>query len=237
MRRFATPILLLLAAAALAGCQQVFTTSIGTIVARESVVLPATLSAAEAAELAARAKSNEDTELASALVSTLTAQVGSTVTAANASLAASAASSAVVASGAGSVVMTALDSFLGEGVAPTGQAVIDIVTAIQDGVTPGILDALMYLDPATGIADPSSVSGTVNATDYAMAAIVLAVNALPAGFEDPSTLSGADLTNYRADPDVVVALALIDAAEALTTDASGLELLGLLSSMVIPEEP
>jgi hypothetical protein len=237
MRRFAIPLLLLLVAIAAMGCQQLFTTSLAGALARKELTLTASLSAADADYYAAKAKSEQNEQLATALVANLNAQIGSQAAAkASPGLAATAASSAVVASGAGTAIFSAVDTFISTGDFPTGPALIDLVTSIQAGATAGVITALKYLDPATGIADPSSVSDTVSATDYAIAAVVLAASALPEGM-DPTTLSGTSvptIAEFRADPDVVMALAIIGEAGSLATDQASQDLLAQLSDMMIP---
>lgn len=236
MRRSAG-LVILLAALACAGCQQVFTTSLGASLARQELSLPATLTTAQAADLAAQAKANEDPKLASALVENLNARIAGTVTADNAALAAAAASSAVVASGAAGVVMTALDSFVQSGTAPTGADLAALVTSIQAGATASVLTAISYLDTTGGIADPSSVSATVSATDYAIAAVVLAASALPAGVTDPTTMTADQLTAFQATPEVESASRII-AAAATIASADAKSLLDQFASMIqLPTGP
>ncbi len=221
MRRFATPLipLFLLAVATGMGCQDLYTTSMGAFLARDELSLPAALSVADATELAAAAKENDDPALASALVENLTTQVGATVTAANTKLAALAAGSAVVASGTSGAVMTALDSFLETGEAPTGTVLADIVEAIQAGSSASVLEAVVYLDPGRvgGGVDPAAVSDTLGTTDYMLAAVILAASALPAGVTDPSAMTEAEITTFQADPDVVAAARIVAAASALAS--------------------
>jgi hypothetical protein len=237
MRRLAFPpalAIVLAFALASSGCQQLFTTSLGAALARDEIPIPSTLSVTDAADLAAQAQANQDTKLATALVASLNDQIAGDV-AANTGLAAAAASAAVVASNAGSSVLEALDSFMTGGT-PDSATISALVAEIQAGATADVITALKYLDPTTGIADSASVSGTVGATDYAIAAIVLAASALPAGM-DPTTLSDATtptLSEFRADPDVVIALSIIDEAANLATDAASQDLLNQLSEMMIP---
>ena len=236
MRRPAVaPALFLVLACALvsSGCQQFFTTSLAASLARPTISVPATLSAAEAAELAAEAQANQDTTLAIALVASLNDQIaaaGAGAVAANPALAAAAASAAVVASGAGSSIIEALDDFIAEGT-PDSATVSALVTEIQTGATADVLTALAYLDPATGM-DAASVSGTVGPTDYAIAAIVLAASALPAGVTDPSTMDQAQLDAFHADPAVVAAQNIVAEAKTVATDQASQELLDQLASLL-----
>jgi len=219
MRRFAIPAVILAASAAM-GCQQLFTTSLGEPLAREELSLPSTLSQAQAADLAAQAKANDDAKLAGALVSSLTAQVGGTVTEANAPLAAAAASSAIVASGAAGTVMSALDSFIESGEAPTGADLAELVTSIQAGASASVLAAIGYLDTTGGISDPSIVSGTLSATDYALGAIILAASALPDGVTDPSAMTSEQLATFQDSAEVQSASRIIAAASTIASEGA-----------------
>ena len=207
---------LFFAALLLTGCQQLFTTSLAAAFARKSIPIPSNLSTSQAADLAAQAKTNQDTQLAAALVSSLNTEIANTTDpATQASLKQSAAESAVVASGAGSAVLTALSAFAG-GTTPSSSQVSSIVTQLQAGTTSGILTALAYLDPTTS--NPAAVNtSAVNATDYVLAAAVIAASALPAGV-DPSTLSGSTtptLAAYQGSSQVLQAKNIINAAKLL----------------------
>jgi len=221
MRRYATPLipLCLLAATAGMGCQDLYTTSVGAFMAREEFSLPAALSVADAADIAAQAKENDDPALANALVQNLTTQVGTTITATNTKMAALAAGSAVVASGSSGAVMTALDSFIETGSAPTGTALAAIVKTIQAGSSASVLNAVAYLDPGRtgGGVDPAAASTTLGTTDYVLAAVILAASALPAGVTDPANMSDPELATFHGDARVEAAGRIVTAASALAS--------------------
>ncbi|MDA8425009.1 MAG: hypothetical protein M0Z80_02635 [Treponema sp.] len=207
---------LFFAALLLTGCQQLFTTSLAAAFARKSIPIPSNLSTSQASDLAAQAKSTQDTQLAAALVSSLNTEIaGTTDPATLASLKQSAAEAAVVASNAGGTVMTALSAFA-SGTTPSSSQISSIVTQLQAGTTASILTALAYLDPSTS--NPAAVNvSAVNATDYVLAAAVIAASALPPGV-DPSTLNGSTtptLTAYQTSPQVVQANKIITAATSL----------------------
>ena len=181
----------------LSGCQQLFTTSLGSSLARTSYSIPTNLSTSQAADLAAQAKDDQDTKLASALLSSLNTEISNTSDpATKAALEQSAAEAAVVASGAGTSVMTALSDFSNGSL--TSSDVSSFVPQLQAGATSEVLQALAYLSPS---ASPQATVDTsaVNVTDYVLAAAVIAANALPAGVTDPTALSGVALTTYRTN--------------------------------------
>jgi hypothetical protein len=167
-------------AVGLAGCQNFFTSSLASALARASLPIPTNLSPSDAAALAAQAKANGDTKLAAALVSSLVDQIGTTTDpAVKAALEAAAASAAVTASGLGST----LGSVLSNGLASDTSA---LLAAVQAGTSPDVLTALAYLDPSTG--GLATGSSTLGATDYLVAAAVVAASAMPAG-TNPSTFT------------------------------------------------
>jgi hypothetical protein len=201
----------------LAGCQQLFTTSLAKSLARGSISLPSNLSASDAADLAKQAKDNNDTKLATALVDNLVAQIGTPPDpAALAALGASAASAAITASGVDGAITDLISSFA-DNTTPTSQALIDLVAKIQAGATTDVVTALSYLDAGLS-ADDIKAAG-LGATDLAIAAVVIAAGALPAGL-DPSTLSGADLTTFQASPEYATANNILNEAKLLVDPGS-----------------
>jgi hypothetical protein len=219
----------IVAAAGLPGCQQLFTTSLAESLARDKVTLPDTLTTTQATDLAAEAKANDDTKLATAVVDTLVAQV--TDPAAQTELAAAAASSAVTASGASAAVMDAFNTAMESG-DMTSIDTAALLAAIQAGATDNVVEALTYLDPATGIADPAALTGTdLGATDYLIAAVVIASSALPAG-ADPENLTPAELTAFQATPEYAAAVNILGEATALVDPGSpSADLLSQFSGM------
>ena len=144
--------------------------------------------ASQAADLAAQATANQDTKLAAALVASLVAQIG-TPSPATVSLESSAGSAAIVASGAGSSLTNLITTLNGSGT-PSSATLISLLATVQAGVTPNVVTALTYLADPTVSGSPAS-SG-LSATDYAIAAIVIAASVLPPG-TDPSTSAAAAL--------------------------------------------
>lgn len=211
-----------LAAAALSGCQQLFTTSLAAPLARDTVTLPKTLTETQAADLAAQAKAEDDPKLAAAVVETLVAQIDDP--AVQVELAAAAASAAVTASGAGAAAMDAIGEALNSGNLDNLDAVA-LLADIQAGATPDVIAALGFLDPDTGIDDPAALTGTdLSPTDYLIAAIVIASSAIPAGSDptDPDVQSA-----FNGTPEAGITLNILN--EALTMVEPGSQAADLLN--------
>ncbi|MGA2545143.1 MAG: hypothetical protein ABSF43_01235 [Rectinemataceae bacterium] len=221
--RALAPITALSLAALLGGCQQLFTTSLGTSLARTSIPIPSNLSPSQAADLAAQATANQDTKLATALVASLVAQIG-TPSPATVSLESSAGSAAIVASGAGSSLTNLITTLNGSGT-PSSATLISLLATVQAGVTSNVVTALSFLaDPAVSGAPASS---GLKATDYAIAAIVIAASVLTPG-TDPS--SGAAATQINASPEHATISALIASANALAEPGPSATLLAQLQT-------
>ncbi len=206
-------------ATGLAGCQQLFTTSLASALARSSIPIPSNLTPSQAAALAAQAAANQDTKLAGALMASLETEIASTTDpGTKAALEGSAASAAIVASGVGTDVANLLSSLsAGSGNLGTiSQATItSLMAAITAGATPGVVTGLSYLDPATGSTTPATTGLT--ATDYAIAAIVVASSALP---PDPSTMTPAQVTAFQATPAAQSAQRILAQGTSLVTPGS-----------------
>jgi hypothetical protein len=217
----------LFAAVALSGCQQLFTTSLAAPLARDTVTLPKTLTAAEAADLAAQAKDEADPKLAAAVVETLVDQITDPAT--QTELAAAAASAAVTASGAGAAAMEALGEALNSGNLDNLDAVA-LLADIQAGATPDVIAALGFLDPDTGIVDPTALTGTdLSATDYLIAAIVIASSGIPAG-SDPTDTGVQSV--FSGTPQAGIAANILNEALTMVEPGSQAEdLLNQFSSM------
>ena len=182
----------------LVGCQQLFTTSLGKALARTSIPIPANLTPAQAADLAAQAKANQDTKLASALVDSLVAQIAATTDpATKQALQAAAASAAIVASGVGSTIMSLFSD-------PANVDPVALLATLKASGFPNIITALSYLEPAAPGSPP--VAG-LGATDYAIAALVIAASAIPPDTDlttfDPGTLVGAAATTFAVGKSVM----------------------------------
>jgi hypothetical protein len=214
----------LFAAVALSGCQQLFTTSLAAPLARDTVTLPKTLTASEAADLAAQAKDEADQKLATAVVETLVDQITDPST--QTELAAAAASAAVTASGAGAAAMDAFGEALNSGNLDDLDAAA-LLADIQAGITPDVIAALGFLDPETGIADPAALTGTdLSPTDYLIAAIVIAASALPAG-ADPTNLTTEQQDDFTNSDECGIAGNILN--EALTMVEPGSQAADLLN--------
>lgn len=211
----------------LEGCQQLFTTSLATALARSSIPIPSNLSTGQAADLAAQAKANQDTALATALVSSLVAEINSTTDpATKASLEASAASAAIVASGVGTSLTTLVNSYETTNTIDTS-TLSSLLTTVQAGATPNVVTALSYIgNNPSFTANPAS-SG-LGATDLAIAAVVVAASVIPPG-TNPSTVNLSTLPSAD-QPQVTTAKNLITAAATLAgSDPAATSLLNQIS--------
>jgi hypothetical protein len=200
----------------LAGCQQLFTTSLGSALARDSLPIPATLSVGQAGDLAAQAKG--DPKLAAALVSSLVTQISATADPdVAAGLMGPAASAAIDASGTSGAIMGTIKDFMDTGDPPTLESLQTLLATIQEGASgAGVLTALAYLDPSTGLSQEQAEAAGLGATDLAIAAIVLAASVIPPG-SDP-----ADAAAYFAALTDPTEIATIDAAKNILAEAQAL---------------
>jgi hypothetical protein len=220
MRSIASLIAVALLATGLAGCQQLFTTSLGKSLARDDLPIPSDLTADQAAELAALAKDNQ--KLASALVESLVDQIAATTDAEKkASLQASAASAAIVASGTSEALTGLIEDYAND-VTPDTQTLIDLVKTIQAGAQgTGVVTALSYLDPTAegGLSADAAKAAGLGATDLAIAAVVVAAGALPADI-DPTNMDQTQIDAFQATPEFQTASNIIEAAAALVETGS-----------------
>jgi hypothetical protein len=197
----------------LSGCQKLFTTSLGSGLARTDLPIPATLTPAQAADLEAQAKDNP--QLASALTSSLVTQLGAAPDpATDAALMGSAGGAAVIASGASAAVTNMITDYIRTNTPPDAAQLTALLAGVQAGASgAGVITALTYLsDPGMTLADLQA-SG-LGPTDLAIASIVVISSAIPPG-TDLSTYSHANLVSD-------VPAATLAAAEALLTNAQGL---------------
>ncbi len=211
---------------ALSGCQQLFTTSLASGLARDSISLPKTLTTDQAADLAQQAEDNSDPVLAAAVVDTLVDQI--TDPAAQPELAAAAASAAITASGTSSAILDAFSEAMGGGTIDAAALLADI----QAGATADVLEALSFMDPTDGIPDPSALDGTeLEATDYLIAAVVVAASAIPEGTDletfDPGSLDPSASATFDS------AVAILGQAIAMVEPgSSAADLLDQLSGIL-----
>jgi hypothetical protein len=190
---FAYAVAIAIASASLVGCQELFTTSLASSLARDSFVIPDTLTTDQAADLAAQAKANDDAKLAAALVASLLEQIEQTTDPAEkAKLEAIVAGAAVTASGASGAVTDIIAAATSEeGV--TEAELTAFAEEVKAGASEEIVSALSYLDPETGL-DPSE-SG-LTATEYLIAAVVIASSVTVP--EDGSSYSAEDTTKLES---------------------------------------
>ncbi len=215
--------------AALSGCQQLFTTSLAKPLARDKIALPDTLTTDQAADLAQQAEDNNAPSLAASVVETLVDQI--TDPAAQTELAAAAASAAITASGTSGAVLDAFATAMESG-DMSGLDAAALLATIQAGATADVVEALSYLDPGSGIADPTILEGTeLSATDYLIAAVVIAASGLPEG-EDPTTMDAVEIAAFQSTPEYTAAIAILgQAGGMLDPGSAGYDLLDQLSGM------
>ena len=228
--RASVPIDLILACAlagamafGLAGCQKLFTSSLAESMARGSESLPSDLSVDEAVNLVDKVRTSGDVKLAGELVGTLVAEIPTTTDAGKKQELEAA---AIVASDVTSSITTLVNSYT-DGTTPSDQTLVDLAKSIKDKSSSDIVTACSYLDPTTGVSDPSAVQVSISATEYAIAAVIIMASVLPDG-ANPSTY------NYGSDPanaaKVASAERIVSEAIKLTTPgSSGYDLLKSIS--------
>ena len=194
----------------LAGCQKLFTSSLAEGLARDGVSLPSELTVDQAADLVDQVRSSGDADLAGELVSTLVDQVNETTDPEEKQeLEAAAAAAAVVACDVTDDLTSLFNSY-SDGSTPGADELAALAQAIKGKASADILAACGYLDPTTGVSDPSKVEVELSATDYAVAAVILMASVLPDG-EDPSAFDFGSLTGEEA--------ARVDSAENIIEEA------------------
>lgn len=188
----------------LAGCQQLFTTSLAKSLARDSYTISANISNADAAALLA------DPELSPAALTSLLGVLNDQAAAGDSGAAALAAEAAVGASGVSGTVTSAITAALNSGTVDTASLVSALVSGASSEVVTGL----------SGLSDPSVLAAAaLSPTELVVAAALLAASALPPGVTDPTTLSGAELTAYQNDANVVLAASLITTAGTNLSDS------------------
>jgi hypothetical protein len=218
-------------ATGLAGCQQLFTTSLGKALARDSLPVPKTLTTSQASDLVAQAKADNDTKLATTLVTNLVNQIATTTDATEkAELQASAATAAVTASGTSDALSGILSDYGDTGEIPTDSATLtELLTTIQSGATASVVAALSYLDPGSGGIDATQAEAAgLGATDLAIAAVVIAASAMPAGV-DPTTVV---ITDLPAEDQATIEVAKSIIVQANTMVEAGSASADLLNSLI-----
>jgi hypothetical protein len=210
-------------ATALSGCQQLFTTSLGTALARSDLPIPKTLTKGQASDLAAQAKDNP--ALASQLTTSLVAQLGSTPDPATESaLMGSAAIAAVSASKTSEALTSVITDFATTGSAPSAQVLTDLLTTIQSGASgEGVVTALKYLDPNSGgLTAAQAQEAGLGATDLAIAAVVIASTIIPVGSDptalDVSALSAADQATLEVAKGILASATTLAGTDTASTD-------------------
>jgi len=206
---------LLLAIAALSGCQAFFTTSFASGLKRTSVNVPADISNADAAEILDGEMKPSD-EMLSSLLAVLNNQAA----AGNTGSAKLAAEAAVDLSGVSETLGAILKS---QALPSDPSALIDAFVA---GYTEtGVSTALLALD------DPA-IAKALGPDDLLVAAVLLAsskVESYGINLNDPG--SSTDLSGYQNDDSVKLAVILIqDAVDALPVGSSISQLVGDFTS-------
>ena len=207
MRRIGI-LLAALAALSATGCQQLFTTSLGTGLARPGMPVPASLSAEQASAYAAEVAANRDQALAEALMPAMADLVAANP--GNAAILGDAVATAGVATGIEDAFMEAIgtvgiDALLG------GSASTTVLAGILAGISVSADDIAVFT--ALNGSSPGAVAGEgVSATTYALAAAAIVVGGLgSAGIE---LLMDANPANDPVIPNLAI-------AQALIADASG----------------
>ena len=185
----------------LTGCQQLFTTSLASSLARDSYTIPANISNEDAAALLA------DPELTPAALTSLLGVLNDQAEAGDSGAAALAAEAAVGASGVSGTVTSAITEALNTGTVDTAS----LVSALVSGASSEVVSGLSRLS------DPNVLAAAdLSPTELVVAAALLAASALPPGVTNPSDLSGTNpgdsLYDYQHNPDVVLAASLITTA-------------------------
>lgn len=218
-RAIARSFVLSIAITALSGCQAFFTTSLASSLARESVAVPADISNEDAAALLA---GNPSEAMLESLLATLNDQVLTAPE--NVGSAALAAEAAIGVSGVSEIVMSTVADALETSTLPTD--ITALVTALQAGAAAtGVVMALDRLSAP-------EVRHELEPTELVVAAVLLATSALADNnidISDPENPTG-DLSAYQADPDVALALILVqDAAAALPEGSAGASITDMLA--------
>lgn len=181
----------------LTGCQQLFSTSLASGLARDSYAIPANISNEDAAALLS------DPELSPAALASLLAVLNDQAAAGDSGAAALAAEAAVGASGVSGTVTEAITAALNTGTVDTAS----LVSALESGASAEVISGLSRLS------DPSVLAAAdLSPTELVVAAALLAASALPDGVTDPTTLTGAALTDYQNNAEVKLAASLITTA-------------------------
>ena len=224
----------MLLASALSGCQQLFTTSLASSLARKTISIPSDLSPSEAAKLAKQA--TNDPTLANALVTSLVQQISTTTDPTTKSeLEATAAGVAINASQVSSAITPLISNYANGGGTPDAATLESLLSTIQTSTTPADLTALKYLQ--SGTLTPAQVQGSgLGPTDLAVAAVVLASSAIP---------SGADLSDptayFNDNPTVDTAITatgapgiMVEAKQMLPSGSQSSGLLNQISQYFLP---
>jgi hypothetical protein len=212
----------------LAGCQKLFTTSLAKGLTRDGVSLPSELTVDQAADLVDEVRASGDVELAEELVSNLVDQVKDTKDPEEKQeLEAAAAAAAVVACDVTDDLTSLFDSYSDDST-PGADELKKLAQAIKDKASDDILAACGYLDPTTGVSDPSKVDVELSATDYAVAAVILMASVLPDG-ADPSSFDYDSLTGEKADRVDAAANIIKEAITLVDPDSASYDLLKSIS--------
>lgn len=203
----------------LTGCQQLFTTSLASGLARDSYTIPANISNEDAAALLA------DPELTPAALTSLLGVLNDQAEAGDSGAAALAAEAAVGASGVSGTLTQSLTSYISTGAAPDVSSLLSI---LESGANAEVVEGLSRLGNKD-VLDAADLSST----ELVVAATLLAASALDdCGITDPTALAAGDpaLVAYQANDSVKLAKSLIE--KAASDSAANSEMLGALANLL-----
>lgn len=214
----------------LAGCQDLFTTSLGEWAKRESVTIPANISTDDATAILESSSTSQAAY--TSLLDVLNAQAAAS--GATAEVKVLAVEAALGASGVTASVTETLTSAISDPDAfsdpeQLATTVSSLVEALQTGAevgtqvgdNGGVVSALLNLGDGETLA---AATESMSPSELVVAALILAADGLSAVSPEetnPENLSGDDLTAYQATEQVQVAQSLLEAAVTqLTAEGS-----------------
>lgn len=197
----------------LSACQALFTTSLGTALARKTITIPADISASDAKDILA---SDPSPEACASLLDVLNAQTGAT----SAGLAVDAAIGATdLSTTVGDPIVNAAMSALAGG-SPSSADISALVTSLQDVAgNAAVLTAFTNLNSTTspGTADAAVLAASgMSPTNMVLVALVVASSALPAGVDPTSSAftSSPAFTTFQNSDEAKLAKDLVTKAGA-----------------------
>lgn len=209
MRKYLLPALL--AAALAVSCQQLFTASLASPLARDSISVPDKITEDQASDLIDAAMQGDDPDLTEDVLKAVNDLIASGDVEGDAltELITDAGALAVDSSGISDALAVVLDN-LGDLTGDSGQ---EIPAATQDEIYEAIAEVGLTDAAAEALMNMADLpAGSVEPDQLAFAGMALVLDA--AGGADLSTLSDAEWTALEADPEYVAGMALINAGAA-----------------------